>query len=237
MVNAPTQALFGRPLIGTGAHATTSGGNGGSASTAAGQTGGSGTTTATNGNTAAASGTASSGQPDRVSESRQEPAKLSHAQAAGGAGGSPAARFHRRLPRHRPPHPTASSTTGQNPVTATVPVGGFPDALAVAPNGHGGYNVYVGNAADGTVSVINPTTNTTVGNPISLGIEPLQAVASADGSHVYFAGPTTVAPTNGVIDVVALNTATQTVSAPITIPTPSAVRRRWQSPQTGRNST
>ena len=30
----------------------------------------------------------------------------------------------------------------------------------------------------------------------------------------------TVAPTNGVIDVVALNTATQTVSAPITIPNP-----------------
>jgi len=46
--------------------------------------------------------------------------------------------------------------TASNTVTATVPVGNFPNGVAVTPDGA---HVYVANVVDGTVSVIDTASN------------------------------------------------------------------------------
>ena len=60
--------------------------------------------------------------------------------------------------------------TTTNTVSATIPVGISPTAVAITPDGT---KAYVNNGRDGTVSVINTATNTvsatiTVGNPFGV---------------------------------------------------------------------
>jgi YVTN family beta-propeller protein len=92
-------------------------------------------------------------------------------------------------------------------VVATVPVGSFPDALAVTPDGT---HVYVGNGPP--LSVIDTATNTVVAS-VPDGITPTGVAITPDGNHVYV--------TNEFADSVSvIATATNTVVA--TIPVPAA---------------
>jgi YVTN family beta-propeller protein len=67
--------------------------------------------------------------------------------------------------------------TASNTVVATVPVGSFPDGVAVTPDGK---HAYVANFNDGTVSVIATASNTVVATvavgtgtgPVAVGIVP-----------------------------------------------------------------
>jgi YVTN family beta-propeller protein len=60
--------------------------------------------------------------------------------------------------------------TATNAVTATIPVGWEPYGVASSPDGS---QLYVANAADNTVSVINTATNTPVtASPIPVGTTP-----------------------------------------------------------------
>ena len=59
--------------------------------------------------------------------------------------------------------------TGSNTVITTITVGKEPDGLAVDPAAH---MVYVTNAGDDSVSVIDTATNMVVGEPIKVGKGP-----------------------------------------------------------------
>src|SRR5687768_15555176 len=59
--------------------------------------------------------------------------------------------------------------TATKAVVAAVPVGAGPTGVAVPPDGA---RVYVTNALDNTVSVINAATNTVIGAPIPLPHSP-----------------------------------------------------------------
>ncbi len=71
--------------------------------------------------------------------------------------------------------------TASNTVTATVPVGNFPNGVAVTPDGA---HVYVGNQGDGTVSVIDTATNTVTAT-VTVGVVPFSVAVTPDGAHVY----------------------------------------------------
>ncbi|CKT21214.1 Conserved protein of uncharacterised function PE-PGRS family protein [Mycobacterium tuberculosis] len=61
--------------------------------------------------------------------------------------------------------------------------------MAVNPGG----NVYVTNFGSGTVSVINPATNTVTGSPIPVGLDPTGVAVNPVTGEVYvtnFAGDT-----------------------------------------------
>ena len=95
-------------------------------------------------------------------------------------------------------------------VTATVRVGGFPSAVAVAP---GGTKVYVTNSFSNTVSVINaqsspPAVKTTV----AVGKGPTGVAVSPDGKRVYVANSS--ADTVSVINATKL---TPSVSATVAV--------------------
>ena len=68
-------------------------------------------------------------------------------------------------------------------VIATIPVGTNPDAVAVDPATH---TVYAANAGDGTVSVIDESTNQVTGTPIRVGANP-DAVAVDPATHTVYA--------------------------------------------------
>jgi YVTN family beta-propeller protein len=54
--------------------------------------------------------------------------------------------------------------------------------VALTPDGS---KVYVTNAHDNNVSVINTATNTVVGSPIPVGVHPFGVAVTPDGSKVY----------------------------------------------------
>jgi YVTN family beta-propeller protein len=107
-----------------------------------------------------------------------------------------------------------------NTLVATIPVGGFPEALAITPDGT---RVYVTNALDNTVSVIDTATNTVVATisfvtsqdcAQSLCFSPFGVAITPDGTRAYVSN-TTFSFTVSVIDI-----ATNTVGA--TIPSGNA---------------
>jgi YVTN family beta-propeller protein len=71
--------------------------------------------------------------------------------------------------------------TATNTVTATVPVGTNPQAVAVSPDGT---RVYVSNAAIGSVSILDTATNTVVAT-VSVGSGPFGLAVTPDGGRVY----------------------------------------------------
>ncbi|WP_293357315.1 YncE family protein [Mycolicibacterium sp.] len=89
---------------------------------------------------------------------------------------------------------TATNTTVGDP----IPVGVVPYGVAVSPDGgrvyvanNGEYELGGATPVDGTVSVIDTATNTTVGDPIPVGIAPFGpygVAVSPDGGRVYVVG-------------------------------------------------
>jgi YVTN family beta-propeller protein len=117
--------------------------------------------------------------------------------------------------------------TASNTVVATIPVGLAPSAIAITPDGTDSNEqdgrrhpplAYVTNAADNTVSVIDPTSNTVVAT-IPVGHDPNGVAITSDGTHAYV--------TNQLEDSVSvIDTASNTVVATISgfvVPTGVAI--------------
>jgi len=108
--------------------------------------------------------------------------------------------------------------TGNNTVVQTLAVGSSP--VAIAANDNFAYVVNAGNGTtNGTVSVINASTNTLVGNPITVGKKPSAvAIAPAPNGNVYVTNSAdatvSVISSNAVIQTVALTTNGQNGVAP-----------------------
>ncbi len=103
--------------------------------------------------------------------------------------------------------------TVTNVVAATIPVGNFPEGVAVAPDGG---TVYVTNTVDGTLSVIDAATNTVTAT-ILVGNYPYGVAITPDGGRVYVSNGS-----DGTVSVI--DTATDTVTATIPVgSTPSGV--------------
>ncbi len=94
-------------------------------------------------------------------------------------------------------------TTGTVQATP-ITVGSQPASAAVNPNGT---QVFVANAGDNTVSVIDPSTNT-VTSTINVGTNPHGIAFNADGSKAYVANNA-----DGTISII--NTSTLAVTSPI----------------------
>jgi YVTN family beta-propeller protein len=98
-------------------------------------------------------------------------------------------------------------------------------ACLFAPASAPAQNAYITNrnqnASNGTVTVIDTATNTVVGSPITVGIEPTGVAVSPDGSKVYITntGPADFGPSNPPGSTVSvIDTATNTVvGSPITV--------------------
>lgn len=95
--------------------------------------------------------------------------------------------------------------TSSNTVIATIPVGGFPDAVAITSDGS---RAYVANGLDNTVSVIDTPTNTVVATVSLLGtldcaqtlcLSPFGIAITPDGTRAYVSN--TTSSTLSVIDV------------------------------------
>ena len=69
--------------------------------------------------------------------------------------------------------------TGRNTVVATIPVGQFPNGVAITPDGT---HAYVANQGDGTVSVIDTARNNVVAT-IPVGAGPVGVAITSDGTH------------------------------------------------------
>jgi YVTN family beta-propeller protein len=104
-------------------------------------------------------------------------------------------------------------TTATNMVTARIPVGrvewASPMSVAVTPDGS---KVYVVNNASGDVSVIDTSTNTVIGSPITVGDRPRGVTVTPDSGKVYVANEF-----SNSVSVIA--TATNTVIATIPVMT------------------
>ncbi len=96
--------------------------------------------------------------------------------------------------------------TASNTVTATVPVGNFPNGVAVTPDGA---HVYVANVFDNAVSVIDTATNTVTAT-VKVGLIPWGVAVTPDGAHVYVANFS-----DNTLSVIA--TASNTVTATVTV--------------------
>ncbi|MGA8746814.1 MAG: PKD domain-containing protein [Solirubrobacterales bacterium] len=90
-----------------------------------------------------------------------------------------------------------------NSAIATIPVGGGPRDVAIAPDGQ---LAYVTNEASGTVSVINTATNT-VSATIPVGLRPRGIAVAPDGKSAWVAN-------SGDDTVSVIDTATNSVSGP-----------------------
>jgi YVTN family beta-propeller protein len=78
--------------------------------------------------------------------------------------------------------PVSPAYAAENDVIATATVGPYPYGVAVTPDGD---HVYVSNAGENTVSVIQTSDNTVVGSRITVGNEPTGVAVTPDGDHVY----------------------------------------------------
>ncbi|MFD8599230.1 PxKF domain-containing protein [Kitasatospora sp. NPDC059646] len=107
----------------------------------------------------------------------------------------------------------ANSVTAYDPATAsavaTVPVGAYPQAVAVSPDGG---EAYVVNNGSDTVSVIDTATGA-VASTIPVGRLPGPVAFSPDGTHAYVGHY--VSARAGGVDVI--DTATRTVTATVTV--------------------
>jgi len=110
--------------------------------------------------------------------------------------------------------PTASSRTAApstgptHRVTATVPIGKNPDGVAVDPGTHA---VYVANAFDNTVSVIDASTRTVTAT-VPAGKYP-QGVAVDPGTHTVYV--TNLVGANNTVSVIDGSTRTVTATVPV----------------------
>ncbi|KAY38572.1 PE domain-containing protein [Mycobacterium tuberculosis] len=199
VINTPTEALVGRKLIGDGAHGAPgtgqaggaggilwgNGGNGGSG--APGQAGGAGGAAGLIGN-GGAGGTGGA-------------VSLARAGTAGGAGRGPVGGIGGAG--------GVGGAGGAAGAVTTITHASFNDPHGVAVNPGG--NVYVTNFGSGTVSVINPATNTVTGSPITIGNGPsgvavspvtgLVFVTNFDSNTVSVIDPTTNTVTGSPITV------------------------------------
>ncbi len=100
--------------------------------------------------------------------------------------------------------------TTTNTVTATVPVGSRPVAVAVTPDGS---RIYVANFGDGTVSIIDAATNTVIATVV-VGSEPISIAINPNGSKLYVANFA-----SGNVSVI--DTLTNTVTASIAVGDPA----------------
>jgi YVTN family beta-propeller protein len=73
-------------------------------------------------------------------------------------------------------------TTPLNTITATIPVGDNPAAMAVSPDSK---RLYVANLGDRTVSVIDTTTNKVTATIPCPAASLYGAAVSPDGNHLY----------------------------------------------------
>ena len=97
-------------------------------------------------------------------------------------------------------------------VIATIPVGHYPNEVALSPDGK---HAYVVNDRDGTVSVIDTATNT-VSSSIAMfpGYAPFGVAVSPNGKYVYVTANTDV---QGGDKVSVIDTATNTIVASIAV--------------------
>ena len=102
---------------------------------------------------------------------------------------------------------TSTNTVVAELVTGSGVISTIPHALAVTPDGS---KVYVANAGEGTVSVIDTATKQVVGDPVFVGGEPFDVAVSPDGSWVYVAN-------NGDGTVSVIDTTTDQVVDTITV--------------------
>ena len=96
-------------------------------------------------------------------------------------------------------------------VPVTIPVGHLPSGLALSPDGT---RLVVANLLDGTVSVIDTTTNTRVTTDIAVGNDPERLAFTPDGSAVYVVNVGSATSPPSVARVSLLNNAVDTI--PIT---------------------
>jgi YVTN family beta-propeller protein len=98
-------------------------------------------------------------------------------------------------------------------VVATIPVGSFPSAVAVTPDGK---HVYVANrgtgAVPGAVSVIDTSSNAVVAT-VPVGINPTGVAITPDGTHAYVTNANLNSGARGTVSVI--STATNKVVATI----------------------
>ena len=110
---------------------------------------------------------------------------------------------------------TRPASPAYNQVISTIDVGApdyaYAKRLAVSPDGARVYVLVLDSVGDGTVSVIDTTTNTVVGSPITVGNAPRNMVVSRDGARVYVTN-------TGDGNVSVIDTTTNTaVGAPISV--------------------
>ncbi|MFF2625688.1 PxKF domain-containing protein [Kitasatospora griseola] len=110
-------------------------------------------------------------------------------------------------------NPRANSVTAYDPSTAspiaTIPVGTYPQAVAVSPDGS---QAYVVNNGSSTISVID-TASGTVASTIAVGRLPGPVTFSPDGTRAYVGHY--VSARMGGVDVI--DTATRTVTTTVTV--------------------
>ncbi|CFJ99078.1 Conserved protein of uncharacterised function PE-PGRS family protein [Mycobacterium tuberculosis] len=182
VINTPTEALVGRKLIGDGAHGAPG----------TGQAGGAGGILWGNG------GNGGSGAPGQAGGAGGAAGLIGN----GGTGGTGGAVSLARAG-------TAGGAGGAAGAVTTITHASFNDPHGVAVNPGG--NVYVTNFGSGTVSVINPATNTVTGSPITIGNGPsgvavspvtgLVFVTNFDSNTVSVIDPTTNTVTGSPITV------------------------------------
>ena len=97
--------------------------------------------------------------------------------------------------------------TATDEVDKTLAVGFHPFGVAVTPDGS---KVYVANQFDGTLSVIDTTTDNVVGSPITVGGDPTGLAITRDGRILYVADKL-----DGTVSVV--DTSTDLVAATVSV--------------------
>jgi YVTN family beta-propeller protein len=96
--------------------------------------------------------------------------------------------------------------TASNTVTATVPVGLFPQGVTVTPDGA---HIYVANFHQNTVSVIATASNTVTAT-VTVGASPNGVAVTPDGAHVYVANEN-----DNTVSVIATASNTVTATVPV----------------------
>ncbi|WP_055372652.1 PE domain-containing protein, partial [Mycobacterium tuberculosis] len=190
VINTPTEALVGRKLIGDGAHGAPG----------TGQAGGAGGILWGNG------GNGGSGAPGQAGGAGGAAGLIGNGGAGGTGGAVSLARAGTAGGAGRGPVGGAGGAAG---AVTTITHASFNDPHGVAVNPGG--NVYVTNFGSGTVSVINPATNTVTGSPITIGNGPsgvavspvtgLVFVTNFDSNTVSVIDPTTNTVTGSPITV------------------------------------
>ncbi|CFD66814.1 PE domain-containing protein [Mycobacterium tuberculosis] len=193
VINTPTEALVGRKLIGDGAHGAPG----------TGQAGGAGGILWGNG------GNGGSGAPGQAGGAGGAAGLIGNGGAGGTGGAVSLARAGTAGGAGRGPVGGIGGAGGAAGAVTTITHASFNDPHGVAVNPGG--NVYVTNFGSGTVSVINPATNTVTGSPITIGNGPsgvavspvtgLVFVTNFDSNTVSVIDPTTNTVTGSPITV------------------------------------